>query len=90
MAGCDPPITQASTNQVPELAGKIRGYGYLWWHTPLATHGSYSAPGMYGQLITLVPDLQAVIVIFSRASNTPPDIEDHLAMMDVAIVPGLS
>ena len=83
-------IAQATTNQVPELDGKIRGYGYLWWITPLATHSSYSASGMYGQLITVVPDLRAVIVISSRASDTPPSIEDHLAMMDAAIVPGLS
>ena len=82
-------IAQATTNQVPELDGKIRGYGYLWWITPLATHSSYSASGMYGQLITVVPDLRAVIVISSRASDTPPSIEDHLAMMDAAIVPGL-
>jgi CubicO group peptidase (beta-lactamase class C family) len=77
---------------VPELDGKIRGYGYLWWYTPPATHGFSlrSAPGMYGQLITVVPDLEAVIVISSRASDTPPDIEDHLAMMDAAIVPGLT
>jgi CubicO group peptidase (beta-lactamase class C family) len=81
-------IAQASTNQVPELKGKIRGYGYLWWHTPLATHGSYSASGMYGQLITVVSDLRAAIS--SRASDSPPNIEDHLAMMDAAIVAGLS
>lgn len=83
-------IAQASTNQVPELEGKIRGYGYLWWHTPLATHGAYSASGRYGQLITVVPDLRAVIVISSRPSDTPPSIEDHLALMDAAIVAGLS
>jgi CubicO group peptidase (beta-lactamase class C family) len=83
-------ITQASTNQVPELEGKIRDYGYLWWITPLVTHGAYSAQGRYGQLITVVPDLRAVIVISSRALETAPSIEDHLAMMDAAIVPGLS
>jgi CubicO group peptidase (beta-lactamase class C family) len=83
-------ITQASTNQVPELEGKIRGYGYLWWITPLVTHRAYSAQGRYGQLITVVPDLRAVIVISSRASDDAPSIEDHLAMMDAAIVPGVS
>ena len=88
-------ITQASTNQVPELEGKIRGYGYLWWITPLARHGAYSAQGRYGQgrygqLITVVPDLRAVIVISSRTLDDPPSIDDHLAMMDTAIVPGLS
>ena len=83
-------IARASSNQVSELEGKIRGYGYLWWHTPLATHDAYSASGMYGQLITVVPDLQAVIVISSRTLDTAPNIEDHLALMDAAIVPGLS
>jgi CubicO group peptidase (beta-lactamase class C family) len=83
-------ITEASTNQVPELEGKIRGYGYLWWVTPLARHGAYSASGRYGQLITVMPDLRAVIVISSRTLDDPPSIDDHLAMMDTAIVPGLS
>jgi len=83
-------ITQASTNQVPELEGKIRGYGFLWWITPLATHDAYSASGRYGQLITVVPDLRAVIVISSRMLDDAPSIEDHLAMMDAAIVPRLS
>lgn len=82
-------ITQASTNQVPELEGKIRGFGYLWWITPLVTHRAYSAQGRYGQLITVVPDLRAVIVISSRALDDAPSIEDHLAMMDAAIVPRL-
>ena len=43
-----------------------------------------------GQLITVVPDLRAVIVISSRALETAASVEDHLAMMDAAIVPGLS
>jgi hypothetical protein len=33
---------------------------------------------------------RAVIVISSCALDTAPSIEDHLAMMDAAIVPGLS
>jgi hypothetical protein len=34
--------------------------------------------------------LQAVIVISSRPSETPPSIDDHLALIDMAILPGLS
>ena len=45
---------------------------YLWWITPLVTHRSYSTQGRYGQLITVVPDLRAVIVISSRASDDAP------------------
>ena len=83
-------IAQASTNRVPELEGKIRGYGYLWWVTPLTAHDAYSAQGRYGQLITVVPDLRAVIVISSRLLDTATSIEDHIALMDAAIVPQLS
>ena len=83
-------IARASTNRVSELEGNIRGYGYLWWVTPLATHDAYSAQGRYGQLITVVPNLRAVIVMSSRLLDTAPSIEEHLAMMDAAILPGLS
>jgi CubicO group peptidase (beta-lactamase class C family) len=83
-------IARASTNRVPELEGNIGGYGYLWWVTPLARHDAYSAHGRYGQLITVVPDLDAVIVISARILDTAPSIEDHLTMMNAAIVPGLS
>lgn len=83
-------ITQASTNQIPELEGKIRGYGYLWWVSPPATHDAYSASGRYVQLITVVPDLGAVIVSPPAHWIPRPSIEEHLKMMDAAIVPGLS
>jgi CubicO group peptidase (beta-lactamase class C family) len=83
-------IREATTNQVPELEGKSQSYGYLWWVTPLATHGAYSARGLDGQRITIVPDLQAVIVISARASETPPDIEDLILLIDSAIVPRLA
>ena len=43
---------------------------------------AYSAQGRYGQLITVVPELHAVIVISSRLLDTAPSIEDHLAMME--------
>ena len=83
-------MNQAAINQVPELEGRTQGYGYLWWITPLSVHQAYTAHGQWGQVITVVRDLQAVIVISSRASDTPPTFDDHLAMIDAAIVPGLS
>jgi CubicO group peptidase (beta-lactamase class C family) len=64
-------IAQATTNQVPDLDGKIRGYGYLWWITPLATHSSYSASGMYGQLITASTRGTLSVVHRSTASRVP-------------------
>ena len=49
-------------------------------------HQAYTAHGQWGQVITVVRDLQAVIVISSRASDTPPSFEDHLAMIDAVII----
>ena len=83
-------ISAATTNQVPELEGLSHRYGYLWFVTPLATHDAYSAFGPDGQLITVVPDLQAVIVVSARRSETPPGIDDLLAMIDSVIVPRLT
>ena len=83
-------MNRATTNQVPDLEGRTHGYGYLWWIRPLAVHQAYTAHGQWGQVITVVPALQAVIVISSRASGTPPTFDDHLAKIDAAIDPGLS
>jgi CubicO group peptidase (beta-lactamase class C family) len=40
-----------------------RGYGYLWWTRQRAGHRLWYAAGYGGQLIILVPDAQAVIVV---------------------------
>jgi CubicO group peptidase (beta-lactamase class C family) len=82
-------IADASRNLVPELDQTRSGYGYLWWDTPLATEQAFSAQGQYGQLITVIPDLRAVIVVSSRASENPPTPDDLQALVDTIIVPRL-
>lgn len=82
-------ITDASRNVVPELAQAQSGYGHLWWDTPLATHDAFSAQGQYGQLITVIPDLDTVVVVSSRASETPLTPDDLWRLIDTVVVPRL-
>ena len=50
-----------------------RAYGYLWWLYP--AQGYYSAMGMGGQQIHIVPKLN-LVVVFTGALN--PNAEDYL------------
>jgi len=49
------------------------GYGYQWW---LRKNGAYSAQGVYGQLIYIVPEKNVVIVSLSAWPDIwNPDLE---------------
>jgi len=39
------------------------GYGYLWWLSSIAGFDAWSAEGAGGQSITVVPDLELVVVV---------------------------
>jgi len=78
-------VQEASGNRVPEFQTSLRGYGYLWWVTPLSTHQAYTAFGRYGQLITIIPDVEAVIVVSSRISETALGLEDYIGFVDATI-----
>ncbi|MDT7572834.1 MAG: hypothetical protein QOE05_3008 [Actinomycetota bacterium] len=46
----------------PEFRTYRDGYGYLWWRTDFGAHRGFSAVGFGGQTITVVPDLDLVVV----------------------------
>ena len=53
------------------------GYGYMWWIEPLGKDvpygkGSYSACGMYGQFITVIPELDMVVAHKSSGNGKHP------------------
>ena len=54
MAGEASWVTEATTPKEPGPTGGY-GYGYLWWIAPIANHQPYSAFGLYGQMIMVVP-----------------------------------
>ena len=53
------------------------GYGYMWWTEPFGKDvpggkGSYSACGMYGQYITVIPELDMVLAYKSAKNKVHP------------------
>lgn len=76
--------TRAQSGDLPGM-----DYGYLWWVTPLASESAYSAIGLHGQLIVVVPARELVVAISSRPSDTPvafPESQgQHLLVKDVIL-----
>jgi CubicO group peptidase (beta-lactamase class C family) len=47
-------------------------YGYLWWVTPIGTEPAYSAIGLYGQLVVVIPGRQLVVAISNGSFRRRP------------------
>jgi len=63
-----------------ELGGEEGyAYGYSWWRFSVGAHQAISAFGYGGQLITLVPELNLVIVTTSDSHSacTKKSMEDQ-------------
>lgn len=71
-------LTEATTNQVdfPEREG---GYGYFWW---INEDGSYSARGIFGQRIHIIPEEDVVIAINSATAEALSYNEPHTALLE--------
>jgi CubicO group peptidase (beta-lactamase class C family) len=54
-------VGSSTTAQVPE--GEPAGYGYQWWISDPQGHPAFSARGLGGQLIEVVPDVRMVVVV---------------------------
>jgi CubicO group peptidase (beta-lactamase class C family) len=57
-------VSGATQAQSGDLPG--RDYGYLWWVTPIGTMPAYSAVGLHGQLVAVVPAPELVVAISSH------------------------
>jgi CubicO group peptidase (beta-lactamase class C family) len=54
-------------------SGQGEGYGYLWWTEELGGHEAAIAYGYGGQVIALVPELRAVVVVSTELHlDRPP------------------
>lgn len=74
-------VKTATENHV--LTDGSRGYGYQWWVYP--SYNAYTALGMQGQTIFVIPSMDLVIV-------TTADIPDHQPIFDLIdqfIVPSI-
>jgi CubicO group peptidase (beta-lactamase class C family) len=54
---------QTSSSSISEV-NDYTGYGYQWWTTPEL--GMYSARGLYGQYIFVIPEYDIVVAFFSN------------------------
>lgn len=73
--------TWAATNLVRPFAD---GYGYQWW---LDKDGMYSAMGVGGQYITVVPEENLVMVVTSKLSGI--DVFLPVSLLDKYILPAI-
>ena len=73
-----------------ENRGNGSGYGYMWWIEPIrrpspVCEGMYSACGMFGQYITVIPKLDMVVAHKSSKNGQHPtsghDYRDLLRMI---------
>jgi CubicO group peptidase (beta-lactamase class C family) len=66
----------------------FEGYGYLWWPRG---DGSYSARGIFGQQITVVPDAELVIALHGNApAAVGTTYHDHMEAAVAALIEELS
>lgn len=56
---------EATSLQVKHNNGKDSGYGYLFW----INNGRFSMDGMFGQRVTYIPELDAVMACFNSCVN---------------------
>ncbi len=67
-------VAASTTTQVELAWGE--GYGYQWWISPAA--GTYSARGLYGQYIIVIPALDMVVTFISDLPEEQGDVPDLL------------
>ena len=82
-------VTDATTRHA-DLPVEDYGYGYLWWVTPFAGLEAYSAVGIGGQLILVVPARELVVVISAWPSAPTLEPVDQLAMVEQLVLPRLA
>jgi CubicO group peptidase (beta-lactamase class C family) len=80
-------VTDATQAQSGDLPGF--DYGYLWWVTPIGTTPAYSAIGLYGQLVVVVPSRELVVAISNGSFPPSPSPEGQLLMVETEILPRL-
>lgn len=76
-----------STKATPSDGG---GYGYQWWVHSSDGRDAFAALGYAGQVILVIPDLSAVLVV--SCANGPGQFEstDILDMLEKQVVPALA
>ena len=78
-----------STRSHVDHAGPQLGYGYLWWTFAVRGHPAFVAAGRAGQLVEVIPELNAVLVTSSDDADNPIDVSALLDHVNLDFVPEL-
>jgi len=79
----------ASTRPHVEHAFPETGYGYQWWTLNVHGQDAFAAVGFAGQVVEVLPDLDAVVVTSSDYAEFPIDSSDLLDQVNLDLVPEL-
>jgi CubicO group peptidase (beta-lactamase class C family) len=78
----------AESTQTSYVFGNYSGYGYQWWTNQAPNFGIYSAQGLSGQFIFVVPEYDLVVVFTSDVPND--QVYPHTSMLANYILPAVS
>jgi CubicO group peptidase (beta-lactamase class C family) len=67
-----------STRSHVDYAGPQLHYGYQWWTLDVGHHPAFAAIGRAGQLIEVIPELNAVVVTSSDFADYAIDLVSEL------------
>lgn len=77
-------VEQSTTKQIDTNVGQeTNGYGFQWW---MNTFGGYSAKGMFGQYICVLPEWNVVAVFQSHLSIRSTDFLLPLSIVQEGII----
>jgi CubicO group peptidase (beta-lactamase class C family) len=65
---------------------EVLGYGQLWWLRPQGPYESYIAVGLGGQFITVIPDLDLVVVMTGDLVNMPDNFRNNRMLCQFNLV----
>ena len=75
-----------STRPHVEQAAPERGYGYQWWTLDVHGHVAFAAVGFAGQMVEVLPDLDAVVVASSDWADFPINAAELLDEINLDLV----